>query len=44
MLIITRHATNKTARALVLLSLVLIGVPVRAHDHEHPELNQWYAG
>jgi hypothetical protein len=44
MFIITRHATNKAAWALVLVGLVLIATPVRAHDHEHPELNEWYAG
>ncbi len=44
MFIITRHATDKAAWALVLLGLALIATPVRAHDDEHPELNEWYAG
>jgi hypothetical protein len=44
MLIINRYATNKAAWALGLLGLVLIAAPIGAHDHDHPELNEWYAG
>lgn len=43
MFILTRPAMSKAAWLFIILGLVLIATPVRAHDHEHPELNEWYA-
>lgn len=36
--------TMKNIRLLLVLLSTLIVVPALAHDHEHPELNQWYQG
>jgi hypothetical protein len=42
--IATQNTQSKIAWPLVIIGLVLIIVPARAHDHNHPELDDWYAG
>lgn len=42
--ILTKDALSKVAWPFIILGLVLIATPVRAHDHENPELNEWYRG
>ncbi|WP_275183861.1 hypothetical protein [Bradyrhizobium sp. CSA112] len=44
MFIATQNTQSKIAWPLIIVGLVLIAVPVRAHDHDHPELDAWYAG
>ncbi len=39
-----RWLTLLAASFIALIILFLYTIPVRAHDHDHPELDQWYAG
>lgn len=37
-----RWLTLLAASVIVLIIIFLYTIPVRAHDHERPELNRWY--